>query len=126
MAHAPECSGSVYGCSECGRDGMTISESFTHAEDCHPEMIRVQVVAPDGSTTSVPMYPDLHPDERVGQRVRASYPNGAWGEGLLIDADETQTIYNRDTKRKNRRKAFVIRRDDGVLGFFNEEPEVVR
>lgn len=30
MAHAPECSGRVYGCPKCGKRGMTIGETFDH------------------------------------------------------------------------------------------------
>ena len=34
MAHAPECSGEVYGCVRCGREGLTIEQSFDH--ECTP------------------------------------------------------------------------------------------
>lgn len=30
MAHAPECSGRVYGCLKCGRTNLTIDETFDH------------------------------------------------------------------------------------------------
>ncbi len=37
MAHAPSCSGRVYGCFECGRSDLTINETFDHPCRCCPD-----------------------------------------------------------------------------------------
>lgn len=46
MSTAPECTGRVYGCTECPKKGMTIGESFDHEATHRP----FQMVCADGYT----------------------------------------------------------------------------
>lgn len=46
---------------------------------------------------------------RVGDRVRALYPNSTWGEGTITEIVEKRGM-----------KPYVVTRDDGTVGYFHE------
>lgn len=55
----------------------------------------------------------------VGTIVRATYPNTRWGQGIVVDASDDTFVTN-DRGRRERRKPYVVMRDDGTYGYFHE------
>jgi hypothetical protein len=62
------------------------------------------------------MAEDLIP---VGTKVAATYPNERWGSGVIIDADRTVKVAG-PSGRKQRRKPYIVEREDGTLGYFHD------
>jgi hypothetical protein len=48
----------------------------------------------------------------IDDPVRAVYPNATWGEGAIIAVDHDW--------RANRMKPYIVRRNDGAIGYFHE------
>jgi hypothetical protein len=56
----------------------------------------------------------------IGQRVRATFPNSHWGEGVLVDVKPAgATVPSPDTGRMVLAKPLIVRRDDGKKGYFH-------
>lgn len=55
----------------------------------------------------------------VGEKVKAVYPNARWGEGEIIEVRPPGTKVRAMSGRMVAAKPLVVRRDDGVCGFFH-------